>query len=69
MQMRQFAGKMRKGRYEHGTLHYDQYLTDEGRKTIKKNPERILEVNKEIENMGAKVHANMPFWDHMISSM
>ncbi len=32
-------------------------LTDEGRKTIKKNPERILEVNKEIEKMGAKVHA------------
>ena len=32
-------------------------LTDEGRKTIKKNPERILEVNKEIERMGAKVHA------------
>ena len=32
-------------------------LTDEGRKTLKKNPERILEVNKEIEKMGAKVHA------------
>jgi uncharacterized protein with GYD domain len=32
-------------------------LTDEGRKTIKKNPERIEEVNKEIEKMGAKVHA------------
>ncbi|OPX93776.1 MAG: GYD domain protein [Syntrophorhabdus sp. PtaU1.Bin002] len=30
-------------------------LTDEGRKTIKENPERIKEVNKEIERMGAKV--------------
>jgi uncharacterized protein with GYD domain len=32
-------------------------LTDEGRKTIKKNPERIEAVNQEIEKMGAKVHA------------
>ncbi len=30
-------------------------LTSEGRKTIKKNPERIKEVNKEIEAFGAKV--------------
>jgi len=30
-------------------------LTDEGRKTIKENPQRILEVNKEIEKMGIKV--------------
>jgi uncharacterized protein with GYD domain len=30
-------------------------LTDEGRETIKKNPERIQEVNKELETMGAKV--------------
>lgn len=30
-------------------------LTDEGRKTIKNNPHRILEVNKEIEKMGVKV--------------
>lgn len=30
-------------------------LTDEGRKTIKGRPERILEVNKEIETMGGKV--------------
>ena len=30
-------------------------LTDEGRKTIKGRPERIQEVNKEIESMGAKV--------------
>lgn len=32
-------------------------LTDEGRKTIKEKPERIKEVNKEIEAMGAKVLA------------
>lgn len=31
-------------------------LTDEGRKTIKQKPERILEVNKEIEAMGIKIH-------------
>jgi uncharacterized protein with GYD domain len=30
-------------------------LTDDGRKTIKARPERIQEVNKEIEAMGAKV--------------
>ena len=30
-------------------------LTDEGRKTIKENPERIKAVNKEVEAMGAKV--------------
>ncbi len=32
-------------------------LTDEGRKTIKSRPERIKEVNKEIEAMGGKVLA------------
>ncbi len=30
-------------------------LTDEGRKTIKENPSRLLEVNKELEAMGVKV--------------
>jgi uncharacterized protein with GYD domain len=30
-------------------------LTDEGRKTIKANPERIKEVDKEVEKMGAKI--------------
>ena len=30
-------------------------LTSEGRKTIKERPERIKEVNKEIEVFGAKV--------------
>lgn len=30
-------------------------LTDEGRKTIKMRPERIKEVNREIEKMGVKV--------------
>ena len=32
-------------------------LTDEGRKTIKSNPERIKEVDKEVERMGAKLLA------------
>ncbi len=27
-------------------------ITDEGRRTIKENPERIKEVNKEVELMG-----------------
>jgi uncharacterized protein with GYD domain len=27
-------------------------LTDEGRKTIKENPKRLKEVNKEVEAMG-----------------
>ena len=30
-------------------------LTDEGRRTIKENPDRILEVNKELAKMGIKV--------------
>ncbi len=30
-------------------------LTDEGRKTIKANPQRIKEVNKEVEVMGVKI--------------
>jgi uncharacterized protein with GYD domain len=32
-------------------------LTDEGRKTVKKHPDRIEAVNMEIESMGAKVLA------------
>ena len=32
-------------------------LTDEGRKTIKSNPQRIKEVNKEVESMGVKILA------------
>ena len=32
-------------------------LTDEGRKTIKTNPHRIMEVNKEVEHMGVKILA------------
>ncbi len=32
-------------------------LTDEGRKTLKANPERIKEVNKEVEAMGGKILA------------
>ena len=30
-------------------------LTDEGRKTIKNNPERIQDVNKEVEAMGIQI--------------
>ncbi|MEW5744284.1 MAG: GYD domain-containing protein [Nitrospirota bacterium] len=30
-------------------------LTDEGRKTLKENPNRIFEVNKELESMGVRV--------------
>jgi len=30
-------------------------LTDEGRKTIEEKPERIKEVNKEVEGMGVKI--------------
>jgi len=31
-------------------------LTDEGRRTIKQKPGRIIEVNREIEAMGIKIH-------------
>jgi uncharacterized protein with GYD domain len=30
-------------------------LTDQGRKTLKENPKRMIEVNKELEKMGVKV--------------
>ena len=32
-------------------------LTDEGRKTLKENPKRLKEVNKEVEAMGVKILA------------
>ncbi|MEX2081428.1 MAG: GYD domain-containing protein [Dehalococcoidia bacterium] len=32
-------------------------LTDEGRKTLKERPDRLHEVNKEIETMGGRVVA------------
>jgi uncharacterized protein with GYD domain len=32
-------------------------LTDEGRKTIKDNPKRIKQVNKEVEALGVKILA------------
>ena len=32
-------------------------LTDEGRRTVNENPERIIEVNKEIGSMGVKILA------------
>ncbi|MFC1937364.1 GYD domain-containing protein [Chloroflexota bacterium] len=39
-------------------------LTDEGRKTIKQNPERIKEVNKEVEAMGVKIIAQYALLGH-----
>ena len=39
-------------------------LTDDGRKTIKKNPDRIKEVNKEVEEMGVKVIAQYALLGH-----
>jgi len=33
------------------------HLTDEGRKTLRERPERIHEVNKEVEGMGARILA------------
>ena len=30
-------------------------LTDEGRRTLKERPERLREVNRELEEMGARV--------------
>jgi uncharacterized protein with GYD domain len=32
-------------------------LTDEGRKTIKQKPDRLKEVNREVEAMGVKILA------------
>ena len=32
-------------------------LTEEGRRTVKSNPQRIKQVNKEVEAMGAKILA------------
>ncbi|MFC1965664.1 GYD domain-containing protein [Chloroflexota bacterium] len=32
-------------------------LTDEGRKTLRSNPQRLEEVNKEVEAMGVKILA------------
>lgn len=32
-------------------------LTDEGRKTLKQRPERLSEVNKEVEAMGGRIHS------------
>ena len=39
-------------------------LTDEGRKTIREKPERIKEVNKEVEEMGVKVIAQYALLGH-----
>ncbi len=39
-------------------------LTDEGRKTLKANPQRIKEVNKEVEAMGVKILAQYAILGH-----
>jgi uncharacterized protein with GYD domain len=39
-------------------------LTDEGRRTVKENPERIREVNKEVEEMGARIVAQYVVLGH-----
>jgi uncharacterized protein with GYD domain len=36
-------------------------LTDEGRKTVKEKPERIKEVNEEVEKMGVKILGQYAF--------
>jgi uncharacterized protein with GYD domain len=41
-------------------------LTDHGRKTMMRNPGRLWEVNKEVEDMGAKIisqYALLGEWD------
>lgn len=50
--------------HEHGELGGDvatyimlSKLTDEGRKTLKERPERLQEVNKEVETMGGRITA------------
>lgn len=38
-----------------GTYIMLSVLTDEGRRTVKMRPERIVEVNKEMEKMGVRI--------------
>lgn len=41
-------------------------LTDDGRKTLKERPDRLQEVNKDVEKMGARVvaqYATLGGWD------
>jgi len=44
-------------------------LTDEGRKTLKERPERLQEVNKEVEAMGARVTGQFATMEGTISSI
>ena len=46
-------------------------LTPEGVQTVKNNPNRIKEVSKEIEQLGATVHASSPaeFKDYIAQEM
>jgi uncharacterized protein with GYD domain len=48
--------------YRERSQHMETYilltkLTEDGRKTLKENPQRMQEVNKEVANMGGKVTA------------
>ncbi len=40
-------------------------LTPEGVQTVKNNPQRILEVNKEVEQLGAKVKSQWATLGHV----
>ena len=42
-------------------------LTDQGRQAIQEDPDRLREINKEVEFMGLKSSTSTPFWDSMTS--
>jgi len=48
-------GNRKRGNAKLATYIMFSTLTDEGRKTLKERPERLREVNKELEGMGARV--------------
>ena len=37
-------------------------LTDKGRRTLKENPDRVLEVNKEVEKMAPNTKVISQYW-------
>ena len=41
-------------------------LTDAGRKAIQEDPEKLREINKEVEFMGAKIKTSLLYWGNMI---
>ena len=52
---KQKGGEQKEGGMKVGVYVMLTTLTDEGRKTVKEKPERIKEVNKEVEAMGVKI--------------